>query len=68
MVYAPDRGIRRRAGHVAKKRLIKYSYVERPSGGVVVITTADAAALKAIHEFMRYQITEHKTGDPLTLK
>jgi hypothetical protein len=52
---------------IAKKQLIKYSYEERPSGGVVVVSTSDAAALKAIHEFMRYQITEHKTGDPLTI-
>jgi hypothetical protein len=53
---------------LARKHLIKYSYADRPSGGVVVVSTADAAALKAIHQFMRYQITEHKTGDPLTLK
>jgi hypothetical protein len=52
---------------IAKKQLIKYSYTERPSGGIVVIATNDAGALKAIHEFMRYQITEHKTGDPLTV-
>jgi hypothetical protein len=52
----------------AKKRLIAYGYEDLPSGGSVVISTTDAGALKAIHEFIRYQITEHKTGDPLALK
>jgi hypothetical protein len=51
----------------AQKRLISYQYEERPGGGRVVIKTTDATALGAIHEFLRYQITEHKTGDPLTI-
>lgn len=45
---------------------IKYTYVETPRGGRVDIVTADAAALKALHEFLRFQINDHKTGDPLT--
>lgn len=51
----------------AKKSLIRYQYEDRPGGGRVVIKTTDAAALGAIHEFLRYQIVEHKTGDPLTV-
>jgi hypothetical protein len=51
----------------AQKSLIRYQYEERPGGGRVVIKTSDAAALNAIHEFLRYQIVEHKTGDPLTV-
>jgi hypothetical protein len=26
--------------------------------------TADAKALSAVHEFLRFQIKDHKTGDP----
>ncbi len=50
----------------AKKAGISYRYEERAGGSGVVIETADADALKAIHDFLRYQIVEHKTGDPLT--
>jgi hypothetical protein len=51
----------------ANRELIKYRYEDRPGGGTVVLSTNNAEALKAIHDFMRYQITEHKTGDPLTI-
>jgi hypothetical protein len=41
----------------------------RTEGGYrfVRIATSNAEALDAVHAFLRYQITEHKTGDPLTL-
>jgi hypothetical protein len=48
-----------------RKEKITYSYVERPDGATVVIETRDRRARKAIHDFLRYQIVEHKTGDPL---
>jgi hypothetical protein len=32
----------------------------------VDIVTTDAEALKAVHDFLRFQIADHKTGDPLT--
>ncbi|HEV2387289.1 MAG TPA: hypothetical protein VGS20_08540 [Candidatus Acidoferrales bacterium] len=44
---------------------IHYSYQETPRGGRVEITTADKEARDAIWKFLRFQITEHKTGDPL---
>jgi hypothetical protein len=44
---------------------IEYAYAETESGGNVRITTRDAEALKAIHEFLRFQIKDHETGDPL---
>jgi len=31
----------------------------------VRITTKDARALEAVHAFLRYQIKEHRTGDPM---
>lgn len=43
-----------------------YSYADTSLGGIVRITTRNADALSALHEFLRYQIAEHKTGDPLT--
>lgn len=44
---------------------IHYSIEETKNGGRVRIQTSDHAALDAIHSFLRFQITEHKTGDPL---
>lgn len=47
----------------ALKDRIRYAYVETPAGGRVDIVTTDHAALDAVHRFLRYQITDHKTGD-----
>jgi len=47
------------------KDKIDYSYEEVENGARVRIVTADLKALAAIHDFLRFQITEHKTGDPL---
>jgi hypothetical protein len=44
---------------------IVYAYEEIPGGGRVRITTRAAPALSAVHEFLRFQITDHRTGDPL---
>lgn len=55
-------------GVPAMRRLkgdISYRYAELPAGGQVRIATTNADALAAIHDFLRYQITEHKTGDPI---
>jgi hypothetical protein len=49
----------------ANKALIRYRYEERADGAGVVLETADPETRAAIHEFLRYQIVEHKTGDPL---
>jgi len=43
---------------------IRYSFEETPNGGRVVITAADKESRTAIHSFLRFQIEEHKTGDP----
>jgi hypothetical protein len=51
----------------ARKQKIAYRYVETPSGGRVDIVTSDKEALAAVHDFLKYQIKEHKTGDPLTV-
>lgn len=46
---------------------IHYQFEKMDSGGKVTIQTADAKALAAIHDFLRFQISEHKTGDPTTV-
>lgn len=44
---------------------IQYRYEPLPRGGRVRITTSNAEALAAIHEFLRFQIEDHQTGDSL---
>jgi len=46
---------------------INYQYSKIRSGGRVRITTSNAKALEAVHEFLRFQIREHKTGDSLEI-
>lgn len=50
------------------RQSIAYRYEDLPQGGAVRIETKDATALDAIHAFLRYQITEHQTGDALHYK
>ncbi len=47
---------------------ITYRYESIERGGRVVIQTQDADALKAVHEYLEYQIQEHKTGDSMEVK
>jgi hypothetical protein len=49
----------------ALKDRLQYSYVETTTGGRVDIVTTDRQALDALHRFLRYQITDHKTGDSM---
>jgi hypothetical protein len=32
----------------------------------VTISTVDPDALDAVHDFLRFQIVEHETGDPVS--
>jgi hypothetical protein len=50
------------------KNQIKYKYVAADNGGRVAISSANAEAVTAIHEFLKFQITEHQTGDALEVK
>ncbi len=52
----------------ALKAKLSWKYVETAKGGRVDIVTTDAAALSAVHAFLKYQIEDHKTGDPLTAR
>jgi hypothetical protein len=48
------------------KSQIKYEFESMESGGRVKISTMNREAIDAVHEFLRFQITDHQTGDPLT--
>jgi hypothetical protein len=50
------------------KEQIHYKYEAAENGGRVVLSSANADAITAIHEFLKFQITEHKTGDALEAK
>lgn len=47
---------------------IQYRYEDTERGGRVRITTVDRQALMAVHAFLRAQIVDHRTGDPLHLR
>jgi len=46
-----------------KRAVISYSFEELSAGGRVRIKTMDPDALKAVHDFLRFQIEDHHTGD-----
>jgi hypothetical protein len=50
------------------QKAITYRYEEIPRGARVVMSTNDPAALKAVHDFLEFQIKDHQTGDPLTIQ
>lgn len=50
-----------------RKERIYYRFQSIERGGKVVIRSDDGEAVKALHEYLKFQIEEHKTGDPLTL-
>jgi hypothetical protein len=58
-------------GVLTMKRLkaqIQYKFEETDTGGRVLIHSHNAEAIQAIHDFLRFQIREHHTGDSLKVK
>jgi hypothetical protein len=54
------------AGVAEMERLrgeIAYGYQSLPAGGRIRITTRTPQAIAAIHDFLRFQVTEHRTAD-----
>lgn len=45
------------------KSSIEYRFEPTERGGRIAIRTRDSRALAAIHQFLRFQIDDHKTGD-----
>jgi hypothetical protein len=46
---------------------VKYRFEELDRGGRVRISTKNAEALQAVYEFLRFQISDHQTGDAITV-
>lgn len=46
------------------QKSIHYTFEETPNGGRVVIATTEKTAVDAVHKFLRFQIEEHRAGDP----
>jgi hypothetical protein len=49
------------------KGAISYEYQETELGGRIRIITTNPRALKAVHDFLHFQITDHETGDPIAV-
>lgn len=49
------------------KSAISYRYEEMGGGGRVDMSSENADAVAAIHDFLVFQIKQHKTGDPTAL-
>jgi hypothetical protein len=47
---------------------IAYKYEDTERGGRVRIITKNSDAIVAVHEFLRFQIQDHKTGDSLEVE
>jgi hypothetical protein len=52
----------------SKRSAISYTFEPTSSGGRVHIATADKDALEAIHQFLAFQIDDHRTGDSKTVE
>jgi len=48
-----------------KRDQISYSFEEISAGARVRIKTTNESALKAVHDFLRFQIEDHHTGDSM---
>jgi hypothetical protein len=46
------------------KDAINYKFEETKTGGKVKIESSNPEAIAAVHQFLRFQIEEHRTGDP----
>ena len=46
-----------------RRSTIHYAYEETAAGARVRISTSDQKSLAAIHDFLRFQIEDHRTGD-----
>jgi hypothetical protein len=49
----------------ARRAMMTFTFEQLATGGRVVIRTSVEQARQALHEFLRFQIREHHTGDPI---
>ena len=50
------------------KNDIRYAYEETEKGARVRISTDNPTALESIHKFLKFQIEDHQTSDPLKVR
>jgi hypothetical protein len=50
------------------KDQIRFRYESIDAGARVIIASDNPLALAAIHDFLRFQVTDHGTGDPLKVQ
>lgn len=50
------------------KATLKYQLEPTMRGARIRITTSDTKALAAVHDFLRFQISDHKTGDSVEVE
>lgn len=50
---------------IQHKDAITYRYEDQEKGGRVMLRTSDPEALAALHHFLKAQIGDHRTGDPM---
>jgi len=50
------------------KKQIHYTSETLPNGARVKIETTSPQAVAAVHDFLRFQIEDHQTGDPVTVQ
>ncbi|MEP6572373.1 MAG: hypothetical protein ABJD11_06740 [Gemmatimonadota bacterium] len=48
---------------IARKAALSYTYAPLPRGGELRIRSADPEAVAAVHQFLAFQRTEHRTGE-----
>ena len=52
----------------SRRAAIAYTFEPMPTGGRIRIATVDRDALEAIHQFLAFQIGDHRTGDAKTVE
>lgn len=50
---------------IEKKDAIRYLYEESEKGARIRISSSDGSAVSAVHDFLRAQVGDHRTGDPV---
>ena len=50
------------------KARIRYTYQPLDRGARLLISSKDPKAVAAIHDFLRFQISDHRTGDPTAIQ
>ena len=55
-------------GMKAAGAALTYVYEQTEKGGAIRISGSTPGAVAAVHEFLKFQIKDHGTGDPLVVK